>query len=263
MDYASYSMYNQVGQDAEALLDPQTLYSLANKTFATYFQHFASFNVSITNGSFAYQYINETLPPDLGDVDGPAEYGTSNPSPISHTNRTVAVQITRPVKVLRVSPIALWLSVGILVWLIATTIVVVVVEKRWLAKLVGGTKTLADRAILMAGSDALLNRVASGRVGQQKDGTELQTKLGWFRDKRGDVRWGIELFGEGSGVEWLDEDMAGKGVRPPSTRSSSGRSTIVKATGDGVSDRTVLEKKGPTVTVQAVQRNDGQIATWI
>lgn len=209
MDYMSYCMYVLAGQDKQALLNHSLLHSTASQTFATFFQHFMSSNVSLTRGGLSYQMIDEQLPSDL--LPTSIYNSTTNqtvvvpiPRPVSNTNRTAEVDVSITVKVLHMSPVAVWICVGILIWLILTVLVIVASDSRYLGRLLRGSKTLADVAILLAGSDALLAYMANHHTGQYNTNTP-QVKLGWFRDRTGQPRWGIELVGNEFGVDWLDE----------------------------------------------------------
>ena len=61
---------------------------------------------------------------------------------------------------------------------------------------------LADALAMVAGSEGLIGLIEEQGVdGFAKSGR--LTKLDWFRDARGDVRWGVELV-DAEGVEWVD-----------------------------------------------------------
>jgi hypothetical protein len=61
-------------------------------------------------------------------------------------------------------------------------------------------ETLADMLQLIAGSDELLARV-EGKSGYDLNRDSMRTRLGWFKDKFGDVRWGIEVE---NAVDWVE-----------------------------------------------------------
>lgn len=61
---------------------------------------------------------------------------------------------------------------------------------------------LADVLLMVAGSDGLLQLVHERGVEGLKK-SDVITRLGWFRDRRGIVRWGIEIV-DAEGVEWID-----------------------------------------------------------
>lgn len=224
MDFMSYAMYSMVNKDAKALLDMETFTTLAQKTFTIFFQHFVSNDVSLETGGWAYQKINGSLPHELGPVlELVNDYlpGTKAAAyqdvmhPISQTNRTVSATITQRVELLQMNGIAVWLSLSILVWLIATTAVVAVLQKRYFGSLVRNVECLGDVLVLIAGSANLLQLVRDIQAGRLVAGDyeHLRTRLGWFVGKDGALRWGVELeesLQRGSGVQWIRAPVFGK-----------------------------------------------------
>ncbi|KAB8203823.1 hypothetical protein BDV34DRAFT_227101 [Aspergillus parasiticus] len=216
MDFMSYSMYTMANKNPYALLDPVTLNTLAEKTFTTFFQHFASNNVSLETGSWSFQKINASLPADLGIAVKINNSVLTNESatqqdvihPISHTNRIAQVNVSSRVEVLKMNSVAVWLSISIMGWLILTTAVVAIFQKRYFGTLVRGVECLGDVLLLIANSPNLLQVVAHL---QSEPLTEdaykrLQTRLAWFIDGDGKLRWGIEMeghFGSGPGTQWV------------------------------------------------------------
>jgi hypothetical protein len=49
-----------------------------------------------------------------------------------------------------------------------------------------------------------------------KKDREVQTMLGWFKDKDGEVRWGIEVVGGRDPVQWVDAPETGNHIREKS-----------------------------------------------
>ncbi|KAJ5137520.1 hypothetical protein N7526_003753 [Penicillium atrosanguineum] len=224
MDFMTYSMYSMAGKDPKALLDPETFKTLAEKTFTTFFQHFVSTNVSLETGGWAYQKINASLPSSLGpglELIGNYIPGTKASQyqdvmhPISHTNRTVAAHVAQRIELLQMNTVAVWLSIGIMGWLIITTAVVAVLQKRYFGSLVRNVECLGDVLVLIAGSANLLQVVREIQAGRLRpdDYEHLRTRLGWFVDEDGGLRWGIEMeesFAEGPGVNWISEAQFSK-----------------------------------------------------
>lgn len=214
VDYMSYSMLSQVGGDQRALLDPQTLRRIANTVFSTYFQHFVSSNVTLADGGWAYSKIGEALPRDLPP---PVSYNYNGIGESHAPNASVyygpdAVQLTahRRVEMLHMSVAAAWICLAILVCLIAVLILAATMRRQLTGGLRREISCMADVAVLVAGSRALLGLIqARGLEVVWRDET-LRTRLGWFRGEDGRPRWGIELVdGEGAdgyGVEWLNEE---------------------------------------------------------
>ncbi|KAJ5986192.1 hypothetical protein N7451_010557 [Penicillium sp. IBT 35674x] len=219
MDFMTYSMYSMAGKDPSALLNGDTYSALAQKTFTTFFQHFVSNNVSLSTGGWAYQKINASLPSTLGPAieleDGyiPSDAATEYQDvmhPISHTNRTVAAHISQRVELLQMNAVAVWLSVGIMGWLIISTIIVAILQKRYFRGLVRNVECLGDVLVLISGSANFLQVVREIESGKLLAGDYegLRTRLGWFVDEDGGLRWGIEMeesYGEGPGVHWVSE----------------------------------------------------------
>lgn len=224
MDFMSYAMYSMVNKDAKALLDMNTFTTLAQKTFTTFFQHFVSNDISLETGGWAYQKINASLPSELGPVlELVNDYlpGTQAAAyqdvmhPISHTNRTVSATITQRVELLQMNAIAVWLSLSILAWLIATMAVVAVLQRRYFGSLVHNVECLGDMLVLIAGSANLLQLVRDIQAGRLVSGDyeHLNTRLGWFVDRDGELRWGVELEESsvrGPGVQWVRAPDFGK-----------------------------------------------------
>ncbi|KAF3386640.1 hypothetical protein F1880_000487 [Penicillium rolfsii] len=216
MDFMSYAMYSMANKDPKALLDPDRYLALAQKTFTTFFQHFVSNNVSMDTGGWGFQKINASLPDTLGPV---VEAGTWLPGtvatpyqddmhPISHTNRTVAAHVSQRVQLLQMNALAVWLSVGILGWLMLTTLIVAILQRRYFGRLVRNVECLGDVLVLIAGSSNLLQVVGEIQAGRlaPEDYEHLRTRLGWFMDEDGKLRWGVEMeeaFGNGPRVQWV------------------------------------------------------------
>ncbi|KAJ5735058.1 uncharacterized protein N7483_000183 [Penicillium malachiteum] len=219
MDFMSYSMYMQANKDPTALLNPTRFTTLAEKTFSTFFQHFASNDVSLLTGGWTYQEINASLPTTLGPAlvlgeDGlPSDKVTSYQDtmhPISHTNRTVSAEISQRVELLQMNTVAVWLSVSIMIWLIFTTIIVAILQRRYFGSLVRNVECLGDILVLIAGSANFLQVVREIESGKLVEGAyeNLRTRLGWFVDEDGGLRWGIEMeerYRDGPGVHWVSE----------------------------------------------------------
>lgn len=219
MDFMSYSMYSMAGKDPAALLDVDRFTSLAEKTFSTFFQHYISNNVSLETGGWGYQKINASLPSDLGPALKIVQHhlpGTEATEfqdvihPISHTNRTAAAHVSQRVELLQMNAVAVWLSIGILIWLVITTVVVAVLQKHYFSSLVRNVECLGDVLVLIAGSPNFLQvvrEIEAGRLSAE-DYATLKTHLGWFMDEDGELRWGIEMdesYGEGPNVNWVSK----------------------------------------------------------
>lgn len=217
MDFMTYAMYSMAGKDAHKLLDPETYMKLTQKTFTTFFQHFVSNNIS-DSGGWGYQQINASLPSDLGPIveldkddflpGTTASAYQNDMHPISHTNRTVEGQVSQRVELLQMNATAVWLSIGIMGWLIVMTTIVAVLQKRYFGSLVRNVECLGDVLVLIAGSANFLQLVRDIQSGtlSPSDYKNLRTRLGWFMDEDGGLRWGIEMeesLRDGPDVHWV------------------------------------------------------------
>ncbi|KAF2448838.1 hypothetical protein P171DRAFT_518289 [Karstenula rhodostoma CBS 690.94] len=220
MDLMSYCMYYLADKNTTALLANTTLYSeLVDKTIQTFFAHFAVGDANSTSRR-AYTEVGEKMP-DLGrkvvlDVkaktlkqEDPEIY------PPTDTNRDVGAQLRQRVQLLKMNHIATWLSFGILVSLLLTTIAIAFLHRRFLSPLHRNIESMADVMLLVAGSDHLLTLVKDRGVEALRQDDNLLVRLGWFRDETGKLRWGIEVFDSGDAnagsgqslrVVWEDED---------------------------------------------------------
>ena len=100
-------------------------------------------------------------------------------------------------------------------WLIITTVVVAILQKRYFGTLVRNVECLGDVLVLIAGSANFLQVVREIEAGRLLPGDyeHLRTRLGWFVDEDGGLRWGIEMeesYGEGPGVHWISEPQFSK-----------------------------------------------------
>lgn len=217
MDFMTYAMYAMAGKDTASLLDPDTFNFLAQKTFTTFFQHFVSNNVSMQTGGWGYQKINASLPSDLGpalEVENNYLPGIKAAvqqdvlHPVSHTNRTTEAHFVRRVELLQMNALAVWLSISIMAWLIITTVIVALLQKRYFGSLVRNVECLGDVLVLTAGSTNLLQVFKDIQAGKllPENYAHLRTKLGWFIGEDGELRWGVELeesYGERPAVHWV------------------------------------------------------------
>lgn len=219
LDFMSYSMYSLAGEDPAALLEPTVFSSLSSKTFSTFFQHFANSNLTMTRGSWVYQPINASLPSDLTPAVTDATLLGNAPltdyqdeiHPISHTNRTVVVRVSKNVEMLQMNAVAVWLGVSILAWLIIATVIVTVFHRQYLRRLIRNVECLGDMLVLTAGSENLVHMIREMQAGRltESEKTCLCARLGWFQDDDGNVRWGVEMAEGYMGrppIQWLNHD---------------------------------------------------------
>jgi hypothetical protein len=213
MDFMTYSMYSLANQDPEALLNYTTLVRHANRAFETFFQHFVHNGLSMTEGGLAYQKIND----NSMDLVGPPVAADGSALPLReyaklNTSRTVQATLSNRIQVLHMNSIATYLSTAILIWLIGTTAAVTCLQRKYTSSMIRDVQLIADVLVLIAGSDNLLQLIEERGVALKMD-TEIKTMLGWFKDRDGTVRWGVEVVGGRDAVEWVDAPKTGWHVR--------------------------------------------------
>ena len=200
-DFMTYSMYQLAGQNETALLDANILASLADKTFGTFFQHYVSNGVSLKTGGWGYRPINATGVSYLskrGDGDlskrGLGLFEERDGKSSSGNKTDVTVTVSTRVQVLSMNAAAVWISVAVLVWLIITSLFLLIVEGRHFARLVRQVECLGDMLVLITSSHQFLGLVRSRGVDALIHGeTEWKASLGWFYGADGEKKYGIEL----------------------------------------------------------------------
>ncbi|CAI6337537.1 unnamed protein product [Periconia digitata] len=206
MDLMSYAMYTLANNDPEALLDYTTLTANANRTFQTFFQQFIHNRLSIDEGGAGYQKIAA----NMNDIGQAVDYdGTALPNTLYqglNTNRTAEAVVYHRIQVLHLSELATYLAVSIIIWLMATTATVALLQRRYMSTLLRNVELIADVLVLVAGSDNFLELVQEKGVSLKKN-KKIMTRLGWFKGRDGEVRWGVEVVGGRNAVEWVDAPM--------------------------------------------------------
>jgi hypothetical protein len=99
--------------------------------------------------------------------------------------------------------VATWLSLGIIfILIVILSVLIVSLQVVYPTSCVQHhVECLADVLVMVAGSDEL-KRLMHEQGLEHLETCSVETRLGWFRDKRGVVRWGIEVV-DGD-VEWLE-----------------------------------------------------------
>ena len=189
----TYSMLSMAENDPRALLDPETLEQLAQRTFSTFFQHYASNNVTFAAGGRTYQKINETLPPDIGKSETYGKRQTTESIAPSVSGNSANVDVSRPIVVLRTSKTAVWICIVILSWLIVTALLLAVFARSHTSSFEKKIETVGDIAILVTASDEFLELVKNSRHTDLKQNTSLRTRLEHFTSIDGEDRYGINL----------------------------------------------------------------------
>lgn len=129
----------------------------------------------------------------------------------------VTLDVSVPVEVLQMSPTAAYLCLTILLCLTAISVLLAIASLRHQHLLLQPIESIADVALLVAGSEKLLEHLRNPHVSDDelRDADAYRMKLGWFTSKDGTSRWGIELASAGtsSDVQREEEEEASS---PPS-----------------------------------------------
>ena len=205
-DFMSYSALALMNNDVEALLDPKTLYNVSDRVFATFFQRFVADNVTAEDGSYGFQTVDANVPWSLGPIlsDGrPTRYQDRNDT--HHLSRTIEATLHLQIEHLHMSPTAVYLSLSILTFLAATTVLMFTRYRRYFKALPRDVDSLASVLCFIYSSPKLLEWVEEHKHekdwGLKKkttsDKREVMAFMGWFD---GGSHWGIELMDEGEGM---------------------------------------------------------------
>ena len=104
---------------------------------------------------------------------------------------------------------ATWICLSILFILIIILAILMISLRLFYppTKLHQNVECLADVLAMIAGSDELLDLVGRQSITDLKRTNDIETSLGWFTDRRGTIRWGVEVVGA-LGVVWGDRGKA-------------------------------------------------------
>ncbi|KAI1388600.1 uncharacterized protein F4822DRAFT_251261 [Hypoxylon trugodes] len=196
VDLMTYSMLALANNDHEALLNLDTLRHTAQRTFSAMFQNFASKNVSFENGGYVFQSLNEN---PLIHVNGVTLENSTVPKP--PVNTTINLHVSRPAELLQMSKPAAWICMIILGYLVIVSIVLTIASRRYTKMLIRKLDSIADIAVLVAGSEKLLKLARSKSLQELKNDHVTRAKLDWFTGADGMLRWGIELVNEDAEME--------------------------------------------------------------
>ncbi|KAI4939211.1 uncharacterized protein J4E92_000495 [Alternaria infectoria] len=210
VDFMSYANWNLANKDTESLLNTTTLLRHSEKTLQIFFKHFVNSGSSSLSGRWS--------------SSGPerAAYQRASSEPVNGT-------FTKRIEVLAMNETATWLSLTILILLIVILVTLVVSLQIVYPSscMQHRVECLADVLAMVAGSEGLIGLIEQqGVEGFAKSGR--LTKLSWFRDARGDVRWGVELV-DAEGVEWVDGPEEGTSVAHADEESSIPSGEVVDA----------------------------------
>lgn len=201
----SYSTLAAVNNDKHALLDVATLASKASDTLGTYFSHFVSSNLNLTSGGWAYQPIGMEPPPGYANAElrGSATSGagasTGDDTTILQLNtpNTTKVYVHIPVEMLIMSPVAVYLSLGVLALLCAVVLATYAFYGPRFKQLPRNVNTLANVLAFVYASEQLLEwvRLRKGLDNWSDNGIggANMASLGPFKNEKGEEGWGVEL----------------------------------------------------------------------
>ena len=211
LDYMSYAMFSLAQRDPQALLNNPTLQAVANDVFSIFFQHYASFNVTLADGGRVFQPIGATLPfglpPIINDSQQVASYQDTDVW--SNINRTVEAIVRTPVNELVMSTVAVILCLAILVFLACITVLVYFPYAAYFKGLPRDVDTLASVIAFVYDSPKLQEWVAANEdILFTGDSTTWRRKMG--NSKRGEY-FNLEMNGSRTADKGLDEVTAGLG----------------------------------------------------
>ncbi|KAK6373895.1 hypothetical protein LTS17_007864 [Exophiala oligosperma] len=247
-DLMSFAMYQLADGDVDAFMtadDQSRMEQLGQKVFSTFFQHFVSANVT-AEGGWGFQKFGATLPAILAPTANGSQPDT-NSSLTSSTDASVHVDIA--VEVLQMSPVAVYLSLVILVLLILVTSFVYTFGYRLFRKLRSSFENLADVVGVVCDSERLRRWVRDHpdpkswveRVHEhgRDDARVPLVRLGMFIGSDGMERWGIELVAlEADVSEEAAEDDAELDEEEEEGKGGGG--------GEGKGRRKSLQPGGPS-----------------
>ena len=212
LDYMSYAMFSIVQRNPEALLNHLTLQAAAKDVFSTFFQHYASTNVTLAEGGRVFQPIGATLPfglpPIINDSGQVTSYQDTDVR--TSTNRTVEAIAHIPVNELVMSPTAVFLSLAILAFLACIAVLVYFPYAAYFKGLPRDVDTLASVIAFVYDSPKLQEWVAAN------EHTLYPGESATRRWKTGNARRGdysnLEVDGGRAAGKGLDEVTVGLGL---------------------------------------------------
>jgi hypothetical protein len=200
-DFMSYASYASLGHDPTVLLDPEVLIRETQRVFSVFFQHFVNANLTQTKGGWAYQTIGEDQ--ELWPINPWRSFDQKLPDgspaprfediPRQNTSRTATGVLTVRVEILRMNIIAFWISTCILAWIIIATVLFIAMQRRHLGGMTRNMECIADVLVLIADSEQLFAVIKEKGNDTIMKEDKIYTRLGWFRDHDGTMRWRIEI----------------------------------------------------------------------
>jgi hypothetical protein len=110
-----------------------------------------------------------------------------------NTSKTITATLSTRVEMLHINPVAFWIATSILIWLIIVIIIFASVQRKYYGGMMRNVECVADVLVLIAGSERLLAVIKEKGIDTILKENKILTRLGWFRDPDGMMRWRIEL----------------------------------------------------------------------
>ncbi|KAI4865605.1 hypothetical protein F4820DRAFT_447811 [Hypoxylon rubiginosum] len=152
-------------------------------------------------GGHVYQAPYEKLPDYLDS----AVNETAGAAPPTPTNVNIALHMSQSVELLRMFESAVWICMSILVYFMTSSFTLALASRRWAALIRQRINSIADVAVLAAGSERLLNLVKDKSSKELKDDSTAKSVLGCFVDADVVGQWGIELVSQGQEMRNVSE----------------------------------------------------------
>jgi hypothetical protein len=266
VDFMSYAAYADAGLDPTALLDARILAEKSQKVFSTFFQHFVSSNLSNENGNWVLQPIGQQL-----EINPPMEFIPTQYAPggsvapnfedfVRNTSQTVTVTISSHVEMLRMNTVAFWIATSILIWILITIAIFASVQRKYYGGMMRNVECIADALVLIAGSERLLTAIKEHGIDTIMKEDKLLTRLGWFRDPDGTMRWRIDVVDDeqvqmqpirlgteytaiSEGNENEEDDGHETTGNESSPMASVEATTISQSFSQGIADSHVIERR--------------------
>lgn len=210
MDIMTNTMYVMANKNAEALLDYTTFVESADRTFQAFFQQFVNSGLSLKQGGFTYQSVDDR---SIEDLSRPIyTNGTVISKRETVSTQSISASVSTRIRVLHMNVVATYLAIAVLIWLTGTVFVIISLQRKYTSSMIRDVQLIADMLVLIAGSNRFLELLHERGIALKKD-PDIQTMLGWFKDSDGEVRWGIEVLGGPDPVQWVDAPETGNHTR--------------------------------------------------
>ncbi|KUJ17961.1 uncharacterized protein LY89DRAFT_781079 [Mollisia scopiformis] len=198
VDFMSYVSLSLANNTASPLLDPNTLGNISSTVFSMFFKHFVHSNVTTNagmymNGSWGLQPRGAVIPSDLGPtISSLSKAYLQDNFTASNTPPTITTTISTRIQQLDLSPVAVFLCISILCFLMLTTAIVLGWHRKYLRLLPRDVDTLGSILGFVYASERLLAKSNDKTALETDAGNTEMVRMGWF-ESRGKRRWGVEI----------------------------------------------------------------------